>query len=78
MRTNCPGVLTWWLDDGECRPAELVPVGGVMVSVKRYHLTLGPFPEEADAVRFVFGCTHERCDRQGVCRRPEEYAVQIV
>lgn len=30
VRTNCPGVLTWQVDDGETRSSPLVPAGGAM------------------------------------------------
>jgi hypothetical protein len=52
VRTNCPGVLTWREDGREPQTAELVAVGGVMAGIRRYHLTLGPFPERVQKVRF--------------------------
>lgn len=76
--TNCPGVLTWSLDGGEPQTTELVPAGGVMAGVQRYHLTLGPFPQGAEAIRFRFRCTHPGCDcREDLCRSAEEHTVQI-
>lgn len=77
IRTHCPGTLTWWLDDIAGQTAELVPVGGVMAGVRRYHLTLGPFPPDVEAVHFIFRCTHVGCDGQNVCCQPDEYTVQV-
>ncbi|NOZ26682.1 MAG: hypothetical protein GXP39_01335 [Chloroflexi bacterium] len=76
IRTNCPGVLTWRLDDGEPQTAEMVPAGGVMAGVRRYHLSLGPFPPEVREVHFVFRCTHLGCDCRDVCCEPREYSVR--
>ncbi|MFQ6059087.1 MAG: hypothetical protein ACE5MB_09460 [Anaerolineae bacterium] len=75
VRTNCPGVLTWQLDGGEPQTAEMVPTGGVMAGVQRYHLTLGPFPPEAREVRFTFRCTHPGCDCRDVCCEARTYTV---
>ncbi|HBY95187.1 MAG TPA: hypothetical protein DEP84_14720 [Chloroflexi bacterium] len=76
--TNCPGVLAWSLDGGVPQTAELTPAGGVMAGVQRYHLTLGPFLQGAETIRFRFRCTHPGCDcREGLCRLAEEHSVQI-
>jgi alpha-amylase/alpha-mannosidase (GH57 family) len=77
VRTNCPGVLTWRLDDGETQTAEMVPAGGVMAGVKRHHLTLGPFSEGVYEIRFRFRCTHRGCDCRNACCEPREYRVAI-
>lgn len=77
VRTNCPGVLTWQVEDGEPQTAKMVPAGGVMGGVRRYHLTLGPFPEGVDEIRFRFRCTHRDCDCCNVCCEPREYSVGI-
>ncbi|MFQ6102646.1 MAG: hypothetical protein ACE5OS_15655, partial [Anaerolineae bacterium] len=77
VRANCPGVLTWRLDDGEPQTAEMVLAGGVMAGVQRYHLTLGPFPPQVREVRFTFRCTHPGCDCRDVCCDPREYVVRI-
>lgn len=78
VRTNCPGVLTWSLDGGEARIAEMEAAGGVMAGVRRYHLTLGPFSGDAREVRFVFRCTCPGCDCRDVCCEEEEHAVRII
>ena len=77
VRTNCPGVLTWWLDSGKPQTAEMVSAGGVMAGVQRYHLTLGPFTPKVREVRFRFRCTHPACDCRDVCCELREYAVRI-
>lgn len=78
IRTNCPGVLTWWLDSEEPQANEMLPVGGVMAGVQRYHLILGPFPATAQAVHFRFRCTHPGCTGQEICCKADEYTVEIV
>lgn len=78
VRTNCPGVLTWQVDDGAPHTADLTPVGGVMAGVQRYHLTLGPFAPEVHEVCFYFRCTHPNCDGTHVCCKAEEHTVRIV
>lgn len=77
IRTNCPGNLTWQLDGGERRSAPLVPAGGVMAGVRRYHLTRGPLCETARLVRFQFHCTHRGCGCRDVCCRVDEYLLPI-
>lgn len=77
IRTNCPGVLTWWLVDGRQQSVDLLPGGGVMAGVQRYHLTLGPFLAETRAVHFRFRCTHAGCSGQGICCKADEYSVEI-
>lgn len=78
IRTNCPGVLTWWLDSGEASRADLLPVGGVMAGVQRYHLPLGPFPAEVHALHFRFRCTHPGCPGQDICCKDDEHTVDMV
>lgn len=77
IRTNCPGELTWRVDEGPPQTAVLVPVGGVMAGVRRYHATLGPFFADARQVRFRFRCTHPGCDGANACCRPDEYGVAV-
>jgi len=77
IRTNCPGMLTWWLDGGEPRSAEMAPAGGVMAGVQRYHLTLGPFPEGGGEVRFRFRCTQRGCNGQDICCKVDDHVVSI-
>jgi hypothetical protein len=77
VRTNCPGMLTWQLDGGEPQAANLLPAGGVMAGVQRYHLTLGPFPPAVRDVRFQFRCTQRDCDGRDICCKPDEYVVRI-
>lgn len=77
VRTNCPGILTWQLDGGESQAASLLPAGGVMAGVQRYHLTFDPFPPTVRDVRFQFRCTQPGCDGQEICCKPDEYVVRI-
>lgn len=77
VRTNCPGELTWRVDDGRPQAAALVPVGGVMAGVRRYHLVLGPFGAPARSVRFRFRCTNPGCRGVDACCRTDEYCVAV-
>lgn len=76
VQTNCPGVLTWQFDGGGPQEAALVPAGGVMAGVRRYHLSLGSFPPGAREVRFTFLCTYHACSRRDICCDPTEYMVR--
>lgn len=76
VRTNCRGVLTWRLD-GEEFQAQLVPAGGVMAGVRRYHVSLGPFPEGTHAVHFSFLCTEAGCTGRDVCCDQRKHIVFV-
>ncbi|MBI4538290.1 MAG: hypothetical protein HY704_02100 [Gemmatimonadetes bacterium] len=80
IRTSCPGVLSWRLDDGEARSAEPAPVGGVMAGLRRYDLTLGPFAPPAHGLRFQFRCRcgEPQCAYDEMHRADDEYLVEIV
>lgn len=78
VRSNCPGILTWRTDGGVPGAAEMVPAGGVMAGVRRYHLTIGPFPPDVKEVRFTFRCTHLGCDCRDICCDARAYVVRIV
>jgi len=75
IRTNCPGIVTWQLDGREPQQAAMVPAGGVMAGLHRYHLTLGPFDPGTREVRFRFRCTHPGCSGKDICCRQEEQRV---
>ena len=75
--TNCPGELTWYVDDGSPATASLLAAGGVMAGQRRHHLTLGPFDPDAAVLRFRFRCTHAGCDGRGVCCRDDEHTVWL-
>lgn len=77
IRTNCPGVLRWRLDNGQWQEAALAPEGGVMAGPQRYSLTLGPFPTESSELRFIFECRHQGCSGQDACCRPGERRVHL-
>lgn len=77
IRTNCPGVLTWRINDEPPQVSPLRPAGGVMAGVQRHHVTLGPFPERVQDVHFRFRCTHRGCDGRQACCRSAEYAVRV-
>lgn len=76
VRSNCPGVLEWRLDDAPAREAPLVPVGGVMAGTAQHELVLGPFAAPG-RVRFRFRCTHPGCDGARACCRGLEQEVTI-
>ncbi len=70
VRTNCPGVLTWWLDNGQVHESALLPVGGVMASTGRHQLTLDPLPPETRIVNLRFRCTEPGCLGNDICCLP--------
>lgn len=77
VRTNCPGILEWKVDEAEFRKIQMQPVGGVMAGSTRYFLTLGPFLETTREVRFRFRCTCHGCDCSNICCSPDEHVVQV-
>ncbi|HJZ10966.1 MAG TPA: hypothetical protein VJ521_02370, partial [Acidobacteriota bacterium] len=78
IRTNCPGVLSLQTDGTEIQRVELQAVGGVMAGLKRYFVTLGPFPPDSREVRFRFHCLCSGCDcSKDVCCRADEHVIQI-
>ena len=77
VRTNCPGVLRWSVDEGEPREVELTPAGGVMAGARRFHVSLGPFEAPAQELRFRFLCRHPGCSGEDRCCSPDERLVRI-
>lgn len=61
IRTNCPGHLTYRIDDGEEQSVPLAAVGGVMAGSRRFQVTLGPFLPSAVRLAFQFHCQHAGC-----------------
>ena len=78
IRTNCPGRLTYRIDDGPEQTAALVAVGGVMAGTRRFQITLGPFPASARRLAFRFHCEHSGCAHDGSCclTAPQEIAFK--
>ena len=77
IRINCPGMLTWQLDEEPTQTAELLPAGGVMAGLRHYHTRLGPFPPDKRVVRFSFRCTCLNCPCHGdICCRGDWHAVE--
>ena len=67
IRTNCPGRLTYRIDDSLERVETLVAVGGVMAGARRFQVTLGPFPASAQRLAFRFYCEHPGCQHESPC-----------
>ena len=67
VRTNCPGRLTYQIDQTREQVARLVPVGGVMAGTRRFQITLGPFPASAQRLAFCFYCEHPGCTHEAPC-----------
>jgi len=78
FQTNCPGILTWQLDDTQPQTESLVPVGGTMAGAQRFQLIMKDFPLDARQLRFRFRCTHPNCDCQSVCCAAETYHVHFI
>ena len=75
--TNCPGELTWWVDEAPPQTARSHAAGGVMAGPQRHYVTLGPFARDARELRFDFRCTHHGCDGRGACCRAGEQLVRF-
>jgi len=77
IRTNCPGRLTYRIDDSLDRVETLVAVGGVMAGARRFQVTLGPFPASAQRLTFRFSCEHQGCTHESPCclSGPQEITV---
>ncbi|HEX7974054.1 MAG TPA: glycoside hydrolase family 57 protein [Anaerolineales bacterium] len=75
--TNCPGLFTWWLNDGPLQSAEMIPVGGVMAGAQHHQLPLGPFSADARVLHLRFLCMDPACDRTNICCRQDEYSIII-
>jgi hypothetical protein len=67
IRTNCPGHLTYRIDDAAEQAKDLVAVGGVMAGARRFQVTLGPFPASVRRLAFRFRCEHPGCDGKAPC-----------
>ena len=67
IRTNCPGRLTYEVDDAGAEARNLVAVGGVMAGARRFQITLGPFSASARRLTFRFRCEHPGCDGRTPC-----------
>jgi alpha-amylase/alpha-mannosidase (GH57 family) len=77
IQTNCPGVLTWRLDDLPGTKQSLTAAGGAMSAVQYYHWTLGPFPPASRQLAFSFRCTHEHCSCSEICCEERLFVVEI-
>jgi alpha-amylase/alpha-mannosidase (GH57 family) len=77
IRTNCPGRLTYRTGDAPEQVAALAPVGGVMAGTRRFQITLGPFPAEADGLRFRFCCEHPGCAHEFPCCFSEPQEIRF-
>jgi alpha-amylase/alpha-mannosidase (GH57 family) len=67
IRTNCPGRLTYRIDDSLEQVVTLVAIGGVMAGARRFQVTLGPFPASAKRLAFRFFCEHPGCQHESRC-----------
>lgn len=76
-QTNCPGRLSWSVDDGPWHEADMNPVGGAMAAIERHQVRVGPLVPSAQEVRIRFHCTHSACDCRQPCCRSEVYRVRI-
>src|ERR1051326_7246667 len=76
--TNCPGILTWSLDDLQETSHALDLVGGAMAGLQQYHLRLGPFSDDSKQLSFRFRCTHDKCDCREICCEERILMIQIL
>jgi alpha-amylase/alpha-mannosidase (GH57 family) len=76
--TNCPGELTWWVDDEPARVGTLRPAGGVMAGHGVHGIVMGPFALDARELRFRFRCMHAGCDGRGACCNAGVQCVRLL
>lgn len=67
IRTNCPGRLTYRIDDSHEQSKVLTAVGGVMAGARHFQIILGPFPASAHRLEFRFDCEHPGCRHESAC-----------
>ena len=77
IRTNCPGRLTYRLDDRPEETKEFIAVGGVIAGARRFQVTLGPFPASAHLLTFRFRCEHPGCDGRARCCAGEPQEIRF-
>lgn len=78
IQTHCRGVIAWRINgEGLLQEQEAKPVGGVMAGIRRYRITLGPFPLTARAVNFIFRCTEDGCQGEQICCKGPMQTVRI-
>lgn len=77
IRTNCPGRLTYGIDDMPTGEKTLVAVGGVMAGARRFQTTLGPFPQSSQRLDIWFRCEHPGCDGAAPCCTGEKQTIEF-
>ena len=75
IRTNCPGRLTYCVDQMPTETRALTAVGGVMAGARRFQITVGPFPASAQRLEFSFRCEHPGCAGGGPCCAGEPQTI---
>ncbi|MCA9599608.1 MAG: glycoside hydrolase [Myxococcales bacterium] len=76
VRTNCPGVLRYRVDDGGERRQTLLPTGGAMAGVQRFETVMGPMPSGARVLAFRFECGRPGCVSE-TCAQGEQRVVVL-
>ena len=77
IRTNCPGRLTYRVDELPAETKTLAAVGGVMAGARRFQITLGPFPSSAERLEFRFRCEHPGCVGGAPCCAGETQTIAL-
>lgn len=68
IHTHCAGLLHWsWDQWRTVRQTPLGKVGGVMAGLHFYSVTLSDFPQESEALEFLFQCTECDCQSDRSC-----------
>jgi len=77
IRTNCPGRLSFRVEEVRERSLALARVGGVMAGTRRFQVTVGPFPSWAKHVWFRFTCEDPACTHKAACCSGLEQTVAL-
>lgn len=78
VRSNCPGNITWKVDNGTSVVSRLAPVGGTMAGPFRHERVLGPFGRSARTLTFLFRCEDCRCTHDQPCCAGVEQVVRLL
>ena len=76
IRTNCPGRVSWRVDDRPAAITTLEPLTGVLAGAQRHEVALGPF-SAGERIRFRFECARRPGGCGDECCQLGEQTIQV-
>ncbi len=76
IRTNCPGRVSWRVDERPAVITALEPMTGILAGAQRHEVTLGPFAA-GERIRFRFECSRRPGGCGEECCRLGEHTVHV-